>query len=54
MAAGMQPAPSGVDVVVAAIADARAVRDETVIVTSDSGDFQILGSWRRMRIDCPC
>lgn len=42
--AGMKPPPSGVDAVVAAVADAGAAHDEAVIVTSDGGDFQILGS----------
>jgi hypothetical protein len=44
MGAGMKPPPSGVDAVVAAAADARAARDDVVIVTSDGGDFQMLGS----------
>jgi predicted nucleic acid-binding protein len=42
--AGMKPAPSGVDTVVAAAGDARAAQDDVVIVTSDDGDFQMLGS----------
>lgn len=42
--AGIKPPPSGVDTVVAAAADARAAHDEVVIVTSDDGDFQMLGS----------
>lgn len=44
MAAGMDPSPSGVDAVVGAAADGRAARDDVVIVTSDEGDFQMLGS----------
>ncbi len=44
MNAGMKPTPSGVDTVVAAAADARAAHDHVVIVTSDDGDFQMLGS----------
>lgn len=41
---GLDPAPSGVDVIVAAEADARAARDEVRIVTSDGGDFEVLAS----------
>lgn len=44
MSAGMRPPPSGVDTVVAAAADARATNDDVLIVTSDDGDFQLLGS----------
>lgn len=44
MGAGMKPPPSGVDAVVAAAADARAEHGDVVIVTSDHGDFQMLGS----------
>lgn len=44
MAAGMRRPPSGVDTVVAAAADARAARDEVMIITTDGGDFQMLGS----------
>lgn len=44
MGAGMQRPPSGVDTIVAAAADARAAHDDVVIVTSDRGDFQMLGS----------
>lgn len=43
MGAGMEP-PSGVDTIVAAAADSRAARDDVLIVTSDDGDFQMLGS----------
>lgn len=41
---GAKPPPSGVDAVVAAASDARAGNDDVVIVTSDEGDFQMLGS----------
>lgn len=44
MGAGMKPPPSGVDTLVAAVADSSAAHDEVVIVTSDDGDFQMLGS----------
>lgn len=44
MGAGMQPPRSGVDTIVAAAADSRAAHDDVVIVTSDDGDFQMLGS----------
>lgn len=44
MGAGMKPPPSGVDTVVAASADAQAAHDDVLIVTSDEGDFQMLGS----------
>ncbi len=44
MGAGMKPRPSGVDPVVAASADAQATHDDVLIVTSDEGDFQMLGS----------
>ena len=44
MDAGMKPPPSGVDTVVAATADGRANSDAVLIVTSDGGDFQMLGS----------
>jgi predicted nucleic acid-binding protein len=44
MSAGVKPPPSGVDAVVAASADARAAHDDVLIVTSDDGDFQMLGS----------
>lgn len=44
MGAGMKPPPSGVDTVVAAAADAQAAYDDVLIVTSDEGDFQMLGS----------
>jgi predicted nucleic acid-binding protein len=45
--AGMKPPPSGVDTVVVAAADARATHDNVLIVTSDHGDFGILGSVSR-------
>lgn len=41
---GLDPVPSGVDVIVAAEADARASREEARIVTSDGGDFEVLAS----------
>ena len=44
MGAGMAPPPSGVDTVVVAVADALAAHDDVVMVTSDDGDFQMLGS----------
>jgi predicted nucleic acid-binding protein len=44
MGAGMKPPPSGVDTVVATAADAYAAHDDVVVVTSDDGDFQMLGS----------
>jgi hypothetical protein len=44
MGAGLKPPPSGVDTIVAAVADERAAHDEVLIVTSDDGDFQMLGS----------
>jgi len=39
-----EPAPSGVDAIVAAEADARAGSDDVRIVTSDGGDFEVLAS----------
>ncbi|MBA2609871.1 MAG: hypothetical protein H0U92_13090 [Actinobacteria bacterium] len=44
MDSGMKPPPSGVDTVVAAAADERAANDDVLILTSDDGDFQLLGS----------
>lgn len=44
MGAGMKPPPSGVDTVVAAAADGRAANDDVLILTSDGGDFHVLGS----------
>lgn len=44
MEAGLHPPPSGVDTVVAAMADARARDDDVLIVTSDDDDLQMLGS----------
>jgi hypothetical protein len=41
---GFDAPPSGVDAIVAAEADARAAGDEVQIVTSDGGDFELLGS----------
>ena len=42
--AGLDPAPSGVDAIVAAEADIRARTDEVRIITSDRGDFELLAS----------
>lgn len=42
--AGMDPAPSGVDSIVAATADERATDDDVLVVTNDRGDFEMLGS----------
>lgn len=44
MAGGGDPPPSGVDSLVVAEADARAVNDDVVILTSDGGDFELLGA----------
>lgn len=44
IAAGMQPAPSGVDAVVAAEADARAANDDVQIITTDDDDLELLAS----------
>lgn len=44
MRSGMTPPPSGVDTIVAAVADSRAAHDDVLIVTSDIGDFRMLGS----------
>jgi predicted nucleic acid-binding protein len=44
MGSGLHPPPSGVDSVVAAAADARASHDEVTILTTDGGDFQMLGA----------
>ncbi len=44
IAGGADPPPSGVEATVAADADARAAHDDVVIVTSDGGDFERLGS----------
>jgi hypothetical protein len=41
---GEDPPPSGVDTLVAAAADARAADGDVLIVTSDGGDFELLGS----------
>jgi len=40
----MQPAPSGVDAIVAAEADARAMNDDVQIITSDDDDLEMLAS----------
>jgi predicted nucleic acid-binding protein len=44
IAGGLDPAPSGVDVIVAAEADARASRGDVRIVTSDGDDFKVFAS----------
>lgn len=44
IAGGLDPAPSGVDVIVASEADVRASREEVKIVTSDGDDFEVLAS----------
>ncbi|HEX4820119.1 MAG TPA: hypothetical protein VFV00_07915 [Acidimicrobiales bacterium] len=44
IAAGPQPAPSGVDAVVAAEADARAANEDVQIITSDDDDLELLAS----------
>lgn len=44
IAAGVDPAPSGVDAVVAAEADARAVNEHVQIITSDDDDLELLAS----------
>jgi hypothetical protein len=44
LAGGEDPPPSGVDVLVAATADARAANDDVLIVTSDGDDFELLAS----------
>lgn len=41
---GADAPPSGVDAIVAAIADARAAHDDVLILTSDGADFELLGS----------
>ena len=42
--AGLDPAPSGVDAIVAAEADARAAGEDVRILTTDGGDFELLAS----------
>ena len=44
IAAGLQPAPSGVDAVVAAEADARAANEDVQIITRDDDDLELLAS----------
>ena len=44
MRAGLEPAPSGVDAIVAATADAYASREDVEIITSDGDDMQLLAS----------
>jgi predicted nucleic acid-binding protein len=42
--AGLDPAPSGIDAIVAAEADGLAARDDVRIVTSDGGDLELLAT----------
>lgn len=42
--AGVDPPPSGVDAIVVAEADSRAGVDDVRIITSDSGDFELLAA----------
>jgi predicted nucleic acid-binding protein len=42
--AGVDAHPSGVDAIVAAVADALAVDDDVLLVTSDGDDFEVLGA----------
>ena len=42
--ARVDPPPSGVDVIVAAEADARAAGDDVQIITSDGDDMELLAS----------
>ncbi len=44
IASGGEPPPSGVDTLVCAEADARTANDDVLILTSDGGDFELLGS----------
>lgn len=41
---GLDPPPSGVDTIVAATADAHAWSEAVLVVTTDGGDFEVLGS----------
>jgi hypothetical protein len=43
-AAGAKPLPSGVDALVAALADRRASRDDVMIMTSDPDDLRVLAA----------
>jgi predicted nucleic acid-binding protein len=42
---GADPAPSGVDAIVAALADARAAHVDVEIITSDGEDLELLASF---------
>jgi hypothetical protein len=42
--AAMDPAPPGVDAIVAAVADERAAREVVAIITSDADDMELLAS----------
>lgn len=42
LASGVDPPPSGVDAIVAAVADARAAHDAVVVLTSDASDLRAL------------
>lgn len=42
--AGVDPAPSGVDAIVATVADACAGREDVEIITSDADDMELLAS----------
>jgi hypothetical protein len=44
MSDGMAPLPSGVDTIVAAVADESAASHDVVVVSGDGGDFEVLGS----------
>lgn len=44
ISSGMDPVPSGVDAIVASVANEQAGRDGVQIVTSDGGDFEVLAS----------
>ena len=41
---GVDPPPSGIDVIVMAVADEHAARDDVKVVTSDVEDFTILSA----------
>ena len=41
---GLDPAPTGVDAIIAAKADERAAGEDVRIVTSDGDDFEVLAS----------
>ncbi len=42
IAAGAQPPPSGVDAIVAALADDHGARNAVVVITSDGDDLELL------------